>query len=128
MWAGCWHFNCCHPDLLWRMETAEVLALVAHRKISTLATAARAMLLGKLIAAGLLGSHLGTGQIRIWTCSRPRLVTEWLFYSVELVSTLWLVADCLGGGYLPLQQLAESDSPNCHQTFFPLLFPCILKY
>jgi len=75
------------------VETTEVLALVAHGEMSTLAAAARAKLLGKLIAAGLPGSHPDVGQVRIWTCSLPRLLAGWLFHSVEPVSTVWLVTN-----------------------------------
>lgn len=121
MWAGCRHFDCCHPDLLWQMETTEVLALVAHRKMPTLATAAKAALLGKLIAAGLLGSHPDMGQVRIWTCSLSRLGMEWLFYSVELVSAVWLVANCLGSGYLLYSSLQSLTLQIVTKLFFPLI-------
>jgi len=92
MQAGCWHFNCCHPDLLgWMEKNHRGPSRTGTKEMPTLALAARAVLVQKLMAAGLRGTHPDLGQTQIWTCFLSRLMMMQLLCRVML-STLWFVA------------------------------------
>lgn len=92
--------GCCHPGLLWWVETRDVLALVAHRMSSTLATAAKAFSLPGLVLEWLFA---------VWPCSVP---------------AHWAVLVC---SYSDLQLLTLHTLTNLFLPLIPLHLE-ILKY